>query len=439
MNASLMQKTLRDLRIGDALSAELREARRIAQALDVSGLNAAAKAAAGVDLSGLNAAAKAAAGVDLTGFDATARAAAGVLDPLREELARMEAVRLQMQPLPDFTRMLDAERLSIAAQAAAIRLPELHALEIARFSAIEEMRQATAVINDAFRPAQEATRLMAEEIARLTEPHRRFSQDMAAWSASLDMRMTAIKAAWVVPDHLALSGLAFGQLAAFSDTARYDSPFAKPTNEIFVEALGVVVESVAEGIDDREAQYDEAGRAPGLVAFPASAFDGVIVASGFMLELPRPPTPQPIANFEPVSDDDIHYRVLKDLENHLRLFVSGRLAAVEPRWEKQRVPGYIFKRWKERQAEARDEGRPVFAPIYYSDLGDLGQIMIGGLNWPIFSPFFEGRDGLLESLRRLTPIRNAVAHGRPLGPSDVLFIVAEGLRLMRAIGVLTVN
>lgn len=358
---------------------------------------------------------------------------------LNEQLERMEIARRAMQPA--FAAMdLDALHMSLSAQALALRLPEINLPQIAQFKAIEEAQRLSASIDLMFRPSTVAAQQIAEHVAQLTEPHRVFAENLTAWSKSLELRIDQIDAAWVMNERLAISSLAFGNLAHFRDVVRYDAPFSEQTNEIVTEELGEVVEEIDESPDDREAQYDHAGRNPSLVAFPAPAFDSVVIASGFVLTFPAAPMPQPIENGAGVlAISDLHHAALRDIENHLRAFISTQLSLAEPQWEKRLVPGNMRRNWLERQEVDRHLGRPVYPPIYYADLAELGQIIAQNNNWPLFQPFFETRDGMLVSLSRLTPIRNAIAHGRPLSQTDVLYIVAEGARLMKAIGQAVLN
>lgn len=73
------------------------------------------------------------------------------------------------------------------------------------------------------------------------------------------------------------------------------------------------------------------------------------------------------------------------------------------------------------------------------DCRALGSLMAQRNNWSLFAPFFTKEDELMVSLLRLAPIRNAVAHGRPLSQTDTLYVAAEGMRLFKAVGILTSN
>lgn len=291
-------------------------------------------------------------------------------------------------------------------------------------------------------PPRDDISLIAQHVAEFVEPHRRFMEGLE-WQNDLASRMASINVAWTMPDSILHSGVAFGTLSHLSDVVHFDPPFAPVTRD-FVEAeFGAVVQ-----LDDdadagsREEHYAEAGRNAALVAFPAREYPAVIVAAGFNLAIPQPPAPQPVENIngEAIYSDD-HHAVLRSVEVHMRLFVSAELtAAAGIHWIKQRVPGDMRQRWEGKRDAARAFGWPVFDLIHYADFNDLAQVITLKPNWDsVFKPVFGHKEGVQESLRRLSPLRNDNAHHRPLCPTEILFLAAEATRLMRAIGVLRSN
>lgn len=215
---------------------------------------------------------------------------------LIEDFERIEAARRAMQPALSVIDQLQGDKISVAAQAMALRLPDISLPDAAHFKAIENAQRVANLIDATFHPTTLAAQHLAERISQLTEPHRRFAENISGWSKSLELRIGQIDAAWAVRDRLGISGLAFANLAHFSDSVRYDAPFSEETNELVSEELGSVIAELDDAPADREAQYDAVGRNPSLVAFPEPAYDRVILASGFVLEFPAAPTPQPIEN-----------------------------------------------------------------------------------------------------------------------------------------------
>ena len=54
-------------------------------------------------------------------------------------------------------------------------------------------------------------------------------------------------------------------------------------------------------------------------------------------------------------------------------------------------------------------------------------------NWPLFEPVLRNREDFCVSLRRLHPVRKAIAHSRPLCRADVLTLVSEATRIFGAL------
>lgn len=278
---------------------------------------------------------------------------------------------------------------------------------------------------------------LASAAAAMVPSHPRLAVD-SLWEKSLAERMGVIDAPWAAAGYFDRSAFAFGSLARLSDTLAFDDPFSVATRTYVEDEFGEVVE-FDDGEIDREEKYDEAGRDPALVAFPHEEYPSILRAAGFyQIEIPMPPAPQPIANAEGIAIfSEAHESALRSVELHLRLFLTNQLRSLNPNWEKQRVPGDIRNRWKLRQDEYRAAGAPVYELIHYADFNDLAQIITRTDNWnELFKSVFGDKDGVQVSLRRLSPLRNNNAHLRPLTPSELLFLLAEATRLLRAIGVI---
>ena len=67
---------------------------------------------------------------------------------------------------------------------------------------------------------------------------------------------------------------------------------------------------------------------------------------------------------------------------------------------------------------------------------DLANVITRRDNWSdAFAGIFGNCDDLRVSLYRLHPVRKAIAHSRPLCRADVLTLIAEATRMLRAIGI----
>lgn len=330
----------------------------------------------------------------------------------------------------------------------ALRFPQFDLpplVDSATVAAFTEMQNRLALASEPFKfalPPRDDILLIAQHIAEFVEPHRRFMEGLE-WQNDLASRMASINVAWTMPDSILHSGVAFGKLAHLSDVVHFDAPFAPVTRDYVENKFGTVIQPDDDAdAESREEKYGEAGRDAALVAFPTQEYPAVIMAAGFSLSIPTPPAPQPIENItgEAIYSDE-HHAVLRSVEVHMRMFVSAELtAAAGIHWIKQRVPGDMRARWENKRDAARAVGWPVFDLIHYADFNDLAQVITLKPNWDsVFKAVFGNKEGVQESLRRLSPLRNDNAHHRPLCQTEILFLAAEATRLMRAIGVLRLN
>lgn len=134
--------------------------------------------------------------------------------------------------------------------------------------------------------------------------------------------------------------------------------------------------------------------------------------------------------------DSNHATLLSVLEQELRHLVEEKLRLIEgASWVKRRVSEPVRKQWAERQEEDRQSERPVYGLIHYADFMDLSDVITQSNNWrEAFAIIFKNSEDLRVSLRRLHPVRKAIAHSRPLCRADVLLLVAEATGILKALG-----
>jgi len=278
---------------------------------------------------------------------------------------------------------------------------------------------------------------LSRQVAEMVKPPA-YLADIAAWQKDLAARMAGIETVWAASARLDASAFAFARLTRLGETVGTAAPFDEATSELVDAELGNVIEIVAEeSREDRESRYDRAGRNEALIAFPEPQYPAIMLAAGFNLPIPAAPVAVPIENGAgPALFDPSHHAALSSLEVHLREFVVVHLTAMGgTQWLKQRIPGEILKRWRERQQQNRDAGRPVYEIIHYADFTDLCQIIVMKPNWDGgFKAIFRSKEDLTVSLGRLAPIRNDIAHNRPLSQTDILVLATETMRLFAAIG-----
>ena len=174
-----------------------------------------------------------------------------------------------------------------------------------------------------------------------------------------------------------------------------------------------------------------------LVTSPLPQLGEVEFSAGFRLSL----EPLPVPYAKPPTDGEAqfnpqYWEIFSRLEQRLRQEVERRLEdLVGRKWLRQRIPQAVRDKWRKRQAEDQAEGREVHDAIEYSDFMDLSDVIKRRNNWDeAFKPVFRNPADIEVSMRRLNPVRRALAHSRPLNRADVLTLVSEVTRIYRALG-----
>ena len=251
----------------------------------------------------------------------------------------------------------------------------------------------------------------------------------------------------MLPELPRASMFGFGRLTELSNTIHTPTPYATTVSQAVAGEIGagIYVETADLLTDplERDSAAVQAGLQAELIAFPPSEYSQVIYEAKFQLAIPR--------------DDDIsaanqkndpysaastnRYALFVKVENHLRNIIEDCLQRIEEcRWIRRRVPENIRKRWQERIEKERARGRTIHRPIDYADFADLMHIICRGDNWrDVFQAIFGDKSEIQVSFGRLIPVRNAIAHSRPLGKSDTLFLISESTRILTALGLLTLH
>ena len=275
------------------------------------------------------------------------------------------------------------------------------------------------------------------------EAHRPAIALVLARQAELTSAYASFKTAMAVPDRFNHSLLGFARLSRLSDAVHTGKPYSRPVSNLVTEELGSGIEAQpGDSASERDAAAVRAGLNPDLIAFQPSSYGDIVVAAGF--EFRFRPMSAPQAAESPDSSaafNPEYYRVVTEIESRLRDLIEETLTKLEgPGWIKRRVSKAVRDRWKERQEEERNAGRSVYAPIQYADFMDLGDIVRQSNNWEEgFQQIFGNREDFMVSLRRLHPVRKAIAHSRPLSRADVLTLVSEATRIFGALGIRILN
>lgn len=237
---------------------------------------------------------------------------------------------------------------------------------------------------------------------------------------------------------------AFAAMASLREAIER-APFAEPAIAALRSQLGdwSAIRLSAELFDQQQRQevYRRVGFDARLVAVAPATFDAMLGAT----EL-RPAKPPPLrriyvsADLIEIEDDEEleraaeDYRVLYRFESQLRGFVADVLSKeAGSDWVKQRVPPDCLKNWRDRREKDRKAKKHVHPLLSYADLGDWSKIIQRNDNWPLFEPIFRRKVLVEAAFIRLIPLRNDVAHMRPLTEADRLVFYAEIQQLWVAI------
>jgi hypothetical protein len=354
-------------------------------------------------------------------------------DPLQQVMKAMEN-----DPLQRMMKATENDPLQRMMKAMERQAPELLAFQ----KQVDALQRAWPNIGVppgvAFQPPADAIVSLSAQLAHAIGPYQSATTSMAAWEADLAARMARLEAPWAISNHLGQSMIGFARLARLGEATHAIVPYAEDVDEFVTSELGSIIDSSE---DDspiaRDAAAIDAGLNPELIAFPSANYSRVVFSAGFEFSVSHVQPPQAVEAGETCAVfDPVHGAVLIQIEQRLRQLVEERLRSLSgANWIKQRVSTTVSKRWMDRQGEDRDAGRPVYTPIQYADFMDLVDIIGQANNWrDAFEPVFRNRDDFAVSLRRLHPIRKAVAHSRPIGRADTLTLVSEATRLLGALG-----
>jgi len=223
-------------------------------------------------------------------------------------------------------------------------------------------------------------------------------------------------------------------------------PFEKPATHFLRDQLGdwrhahslVVIDDPVQ----RSNFYIQQGLNSDLIEYPSSAFDEILNATHI-----RPVETSPIipkynlsTEIEPEEAEvPLHsieaFRILHMFENRMRKFIDEEMTKhFGLSWIKHRVPGDMKKRWGDKRCKALDSGEPEHPLICYADFTEYETIIVRKDNWDdVFKAVFRNKSSVLESLRRLYPLRNPTMHSRIIISDDMLYLMAETRRILKAI------
>ncbi len=99
------------------------------------------------------------------------------------------------------------------------------------------------------------------------------------------------------------------------------------------------------------------------------------------------------------------------------------------------TPPNIRERWAEKHEKAQKYGEQPLPLIAYADFTDYVLIITKTDNWStVFQHYFMRPELVRESFQRLHPIRLCTMHARVITQDDELYLRAETLRILKAMG-----
>ena len=300
-----------------------------------------------------------------------------------------------------------------------------------------ELRNLALGFEPAILPAAKSLQALSECTARFIQPLQEHFVKIDDWQSSLLQRMENIATPWAIKSHLNASVIGFARIARLHDIAAGAAPFASQKSSIYEEDLGLPVpfDANAEPIERENAMMD-AGLKPEVIAFPTSAYSNVLTCAGFKLLI------EPIDSVTSDNGDTSgvvdtqHAFLLGQVELRLRKTVETELMKIDgERWYRTRVPRPTRDRWEERKEKDQKQRGDSYPMISYADFTDLSEIICRKDNWKdAFQQFFDSKPDVQVSLQRLSIVRRAIAHYRPLVRADQLILFSEARRILNALG-----
>lgn len=247
--------------------------------------------------------------------------------------------------------------------------------------------------------------------------------------ARLQEEMLGVRRPWVDVGNPGQSVSAFVDARALATIVEKGAPESRAVVNAVREELGdyrdtdPVPEVVAADPVLRSAFRLEVGYNADLSSLPPAILAAVF--GGFGGGIPRR-----IAADSDALESAVHQRARR-LELKLRRFIEKKMMAKHgAKWSKQRVPGRTVTGWRARRQTDLDNGRTASRLFDYAGFEDYRAIIEQKDNWAeVFEPIFKVKASILETLRRLSLIRNPDAHYRIVTIEDFLDLHTEGRRL----------
>jgi hypothetical protein len=275
-----------------------------------------------------------------------------------------------------------------------------------------------------------------ERLARGLGGHLGLASVAGIGSDLIEQAMGQMHSPWLHTAHSAVSASAFVDLMGIGRGIQLLRPFDDILSTSLRTTLGDWREELPQSIalaDPilRADFYRDRGFDPAVVDFPAQAFEEGLQIAGFQIW-------HEIEIVDEADESSTHaamaFRALRRLETAIRAFIVERFTAqFGDKWYRQRLPADVLQAWTDKKA--RDTTSTADLPlIEYADFSDYIKIIERKDNWvDVFQGVFTRKEDIQESFRRLGPIRIATMHARLVLKEDLLLMVSETARILKAI------
>lgn len=371
------------------------------------------------------------------------------------ELRRMDELKGLLDPYQDIRKLLRPDSgiqavLDDARQHESLTTKlniEVHAAQA--FSRhLESFRDIAKQFETSFRlpPAAEVARLLANTQLGTGAVAAFARQHMSDFASQRDL-VASMSRPWLRELEAARSASALMELHGLGAALRSIQGFDEQLTAVLRSDLGdwrdriTFPQAVFDEPVTRTTFYVERGFNLSLTDFPEATFQEGLMRSGLNDDTDEATAWPEIAEAMDAVEEAAFRRTnkchnhLQRLEHRLRQFIDQAMTAqYGADWPKKRLAPQMLESWKHKKSRAEDSGVILTMFIEVADFTDYEAIICRKDHWrEVFQSRFKRPESVRESFQRLYPIRLATMHARFVTKEDELYVLAESMRLLRAL------
>lgn len=372
------------------------------------------------------------------------------------ELKRAEEIEKVLNPYGDIQRLLQRDVGVQATIEAAMRQESLTAKISTEFLAAQEFAKHLDHYRDIAKQCETSFRLpSAMEASRFLADMQLDGGTVAAYArkqlggmAYQQDLVASITRPWMREMDAARSVTALTELQGLGSALRSIQGFDSALTTALRADLGDWRDRIAfpqvifEDPVARTEFYVERGFNSALTDFPEEAFRESLVLVGLDTDsqevIEWPETFHATDAIEEMAFRRTNkcHNYLQRLERRLRQFIDVAMTAqYGADWPKKRLTPQMLESWENKKSRAENSGIVLSTFIEVADFTDYEAIICRKDHWrEVFQGRFKRQESVRESFQRLYPIRLATMHARFVTKEDELYLAAESMRLLSAIG-----